>query len=77
MAEIDNAGMLDTGASPDTQLKTFTPDELLTCDVCLRANPPTRTGCLYCGAPLTPAATIISEEAGYCPPIRIATTGGQ
>jgi len=32
--------------------KGFAPDELSTCDSCLRANAPTRTQCLYCGAEL-------------------------
>ena len=30
----------------------FTPDQMITCDECLRANPPTRINCLYCSAPL-------------------------
>jgi len=36
------------GAEP----RQFAPEELLTCDSCLRANAPTRTQCLYCGAGL-------------------------
>jgi hypothetical protein len=27
----------------------FSPDEMVRCDECLRANPPTRVECLYCG----------------------------
>ena len=30
----------------------FTPDQMITCDECLRANPPTRINCLYCSVPL-------------------------
>ncbi|HXQ70782.1 MAG TPA: hypothetical protein VN844_09860 [Pyrinomonadaceae bacterium] len=30
----------------------FTPDQMITCDECLRANPPTRINCLYCNVPL-------------------------
>ena len=30
----------------------FAPDQMVTCDTCLRANPPTRTSCLYCAAAL-------------------------
>jgi len=49
----------DNGSSsfhpgPDTRPQSFAPAELITCDECLRANPPTRTNCLYCGA-LLPA----------------------
>lgn len=32
--------------------QSFAPAEMITCDECLRANPPTRTNCLYCGATL-------------------------
>lgn len=30
----------------------FMPEQMVTCEVCLRANPPTRTSCLYCSAQL-------------------------
>ena len=30
----------------------FAPDQMIRCDECLRANPPTRVACLYCSAPL-------------------------
>lgn len=30
----------------------FAPDQMVRCEVCLRANPPTRTSCLYCAAQL-------------------------
>lgn len=30
----------------------FAPDQMITCGVCLRANPPTRASCLYCAAAL-------------------------
>jgi hypothetical protein len=30
----------------------FAPEQMVTCEACLRANPPTRTSCLYCGAQL-------------------------
>jgi hypothetical protein len=35
----------------------FAPDQMVRCEVCLRANPPTRTSCLYCAAQL-PATEI-------------------
>ncbi|HYH85975.1 MAG TPA: hypothetical protein VEX60_11025 [Pyrinomonadaceae bacterium] len=34
------------------QLRRFTAEELIACEQCLRANAPTRMGCLYCGSPL-------------------------
>jgi hypothetical protein len=30
----------------------FAADQMIRCDVCLRANPPTRVDCLYCSEPL-------------------------
>ena len=36
----------------------FAPDQMIRCDECLRANPPTRVACLYCSAPLP-----MTEEA--------------
>ena len=30
----------------------FKPDQMVTCESCLRSNPPTRIQCLYCGGPL-------------------------
>ena len=30
----------------------FTPEQMITCDECLRANPPTRLNCMYCSVPL-------------------------
>jgi len=32
--------------------KAFASDQMMRCDECLRANPPTRGACLYCGAAL-------------------------
>jgi hypothetical protein len=32
--------------------RPFAPEQMLACDACLRANPPTRPACLYCGAAL-------------------------
>jgi hypothetical protein len=32
--------------------QSFTPDQMVRCPECLRANAPTRTSCLYCGNPL-------------------------
>lgn len=34
----------------------FAPDQMVTCEACLRANAPTRTSCLYCAAALPATA---------------------
>ena len=35
----------------------FTPDQMIRCEECLRANPPTRINCLYCNVPLPTTET--------------------
>jgi hypothetical protein len=35
----------------------FAPEQMVRCETCLRANPPTRTSCLYCAAPLPATET--------------------
>ncbi|HXI62385.1 MAG TPA: hypothetical protein VNF70_06725 [Pyrinomonadaceae bacterium] len=74
MAEPDSAGLINTEATPDVKLKSFTPDELLTCDACLRANAPTRGACMYCGAPLASNATIAAKENETVSPPATAST---
>lgn len=51
----------EPGASSDPQ--PFAPGQLIDCEKCLRKNPPTRTGCLYCGAvlPLNTAAADLQK----------------
>lgn len=34
------------------RVRAFTPEQMVVCEQCLRANGPTRTSCIYCGAPL-------------------------
>lgn len=49
--DIEAFGGFDTLGSET--VRPFAPEELVACDVCLRANAPTRTACLYCGAALS------------------------
>jgi hypothetical protein len=43
------------------EARPFAIDQLVTCEECLRANPPTRLNCLYCGAglPLSETANAV------------------
>jgi len=59
--EIDES-FLVPDAPADAPLKKFAPDEMVTCDACLRANAPTRDECMYCGASLHQAATPAEVE---------------
>src|SRR6266404_1078307 len=42
----------------ESKPKSFAAHELVNCDECSRANPPTRSACLYCGAPLANATLL-------------------
>lgn len=48
-----------------TEPRGFTHEQMVTCENCLRANPPTRASCLYCGATLT----LTSETAALLKPM--------
>lgn len=52
---------------PQTELQGFAADQMLRCEECLRANPPTRVACLYCGKAL-PASE--GHEAQAKPSLR-------
>ncbi|HEV2859576.1 MAG TPA: hypothetical protein VGX48_01060 [Pyrinomonadaceae bacterium] len=41
--------------------RAFTPEELVACERCSRANAPTRMNCLYCGAPLPRTAESVAR----------------
>src|SRR4030095_3258808 len=47
--ELDDSELLNLETGADSRLRSFTPAEMITCDSCLRANPPTRPTCMYCG----------------------------
>ncbi len=45
--------LINTTDEPAENLpEPFAPDQMVRCDECLRANPPTRVNCLYCGTAL-------------------------
>ena len=54
----ENIRLPFTGPIEHTEPQGFAPDQMIRCDECLRANPPTRVACLYCGAalPMTESA---------------------
>ena len=56
MDELDQTRADDVAAEQEIQPKGFAAAELISCEVCARANPPTRTACLYCGAALRKTA---------------------
>lgn len=65
MTDSEKADFERFDVASEAKPHTFTPGEMLTCDACLRANPPTRAACLYCGADLPVTANEHdSEPAG-------------
>jgi hypothetical protein len=51
-----------TDEPADSTLSPFAPDQLVRCDECLRANPPTRVNCLYCSALLPQNETTVNLQ---------------
>ena len=50
--EEDEQPFGEADAREAAAARPFAPEQMVACDVCLRANAPTRMNCLYCGAPL-------------------------
>jgi hypothetical protein len=50
--EDDAEGFGGFGAEGSGAARPFAPEQMVACEECLRANPPTRMSCLYCGAAL-------------------------
>jgi hypothetical protein len=48
----------------ETELQTFSPEAMISCEKCGRKSPPTRLKCLYCGADLQVSA----EQTGHLKP---------
>ena len=48
----ENIPLPFTGPIEPSEPQGFAPDQMIRCDECLRANPPTRVACLYCSAAL-------------------------
>ena len=48
----ENIRLPFTGPIEPSEPQGFAPDQMIRCDECLRANPPTRVACLYCSATL-------------------------
>jgi hypothetical protein len=50
--EDDEAGFGGLDALGGDAARPFAPEQMVACEECLRANAPTRSACLYCGAAL-------------------------
>src|SRR6266550_3691708 len=56
---------VNNGPTTDSPVRSFAPEQMVRCESCLRANPPTRVSCLYCGSGLQvqPSATVLQKPA--------------
>ena len=80
MTDTEKEAEADVKAVPETRPQSFAHAEMITCDACLRANPPTRSNCVYCGAILPvngSAAEALSpvESGGGTKPPSTASSG--
>ncbi|HEY0083308.1 MAG TPA: hypothetical protein VGB61_10990 [Pyrinomonadaceae bacterium] len=55
--EDDELPLMEEDPAATIAVRAFAPAEMVACEACLRANPPTRMNCLYCGAALPASAT--------------------
>ncbi|MFN2455573.1 MAG: hypothetical protein ABR577_15290 [Pyrinomonadaceae bacterium] len=57
--------LLSDDDTPPVESRGFAPEQMVRCDVCLRANPPTRSECLYCAArlPVTETSQELRQPA--------------
>jgi len=68
--DADKAPSSDFAAVADAKPQSFALAEMITCEACLRANPPTRSNCLYCAAILP-----VTRNAGEAEPTRDFVSG--
>ena len=48
----ENIRLPSIGPVEPSEPQGFAPDQMIRCEECLRANPPTRINCMYCSVPL-------------------------
>ena len=73
----DNEKMqfLDDSTLATNEPQGFAPNEMVRCETCLRANPPTRANCLYCAAALPASKRIMDQRAITLKPLEDSAAG--
>jgi hypothetical protein len=63
--DYENIPTLNDEPSPELPVRSFAPEQMVRCESCLRANPPNRANCLYCGSalPAQPAGNVLQKPA--------------
>ncbi len=75
LKDNENMPFLDDEPLTPGEPQGFAHDEMVRCDVCLRANPPTRTNCLYCAAALTTDRKAVDPRAIALKPVDDSVLG--
>jgi hypothetical protein len=65
LKDNENIPVLDDLPLQSTEPRGFSPADMVRCEECLRANPPTRLECLYCGKalPVTEATSNLARPS--------------
>lgn len=71
----ENMPFLDEEPLAPSEPQGFGHDEMVRCDVCLRANPPTRANCLYCAAALPTGKKAVDQRAITLKPVDDSVLG--
>ena len=71
----ENIPFFDEGSVTSLEPRGFAPDQMVRCDDCLRANPPTRLECLYCGARLPVDENTASQLKPTLKPVEQSASG--
>lgn len=71
----ENIQFLDNEPLVRTEPQGFSPEQMVRCDECLRANPPTRASCLYCAAALPASERVADLRTPILRPIEESAEG--
>ena len=71
----ENMPFSDDAAPVPSEPQGFAHDQMVRCDVCLRANPPVRANCLYCAAALPAGKRVSEQRAITLKPVDEAVSG--
>ena len=75
LKDNENVPFIDDGPLAPSEPQGFAPHEMVRCNVCLRANPPTRANCLYCAAALSINKKVNDQRAITLKPVEDTVLG--
>ena len=75
LKDNENVPFIDDSPLVPSEPQGFAHHEMVRCDVCLRANPPNRSNCLYCAAALATNKKLSDQKAISLKPVDDAVLG--